>query len=491
LGFPLLLQTRFPIKMTKTTFAILLFVSTALSFAPQPSLAESGDSNLADGSSEPQKHINGENNEKVYWEFTGLKDFPYYPEEFQYHGGLNSMEQVIKNMEAQGIHIGHYISDDFVVGGVNLAQYEAAHPPFLLYEDFDIGSYLLDGTNENRWGWKDLLKIRNELERPSLSWYVDKVARKRWFAEKKDYPQPEVYYLHYKDELSETGLKEDERETILANLPTQHGFCAKPTHQSMTLGNWLVDIEPGRNENAAGARFTKQAKRLTASDPNGNHFDLRECADSLAEGLQREAMPIESWALRNVRPGIVVEELFSNHEDKSLPPHEFCMFVVWGKFYVGQWNEVGEDRYLDGFFYGDGNAAPGCPINELPDWVPWKELVSIAESLSEHKDMFRVDMFVGVPRYGKEGGDAELKIVVSESEIHPTTLFCNPFIAEDMARLWVAGYKIGNYETIPNDEVPHDYFNKQTLEAEATRRTAKTKIPPTPTSVLIEGDRVP
>jgi hypothetical protein len=70
-------------------------------------------------------------------------------------------------------------------------------------------------------------------------------------------------------------------------------------------------------------------------------------------------------------------------------------------------------------------------------------------------------------------------------------LFCNPFIAEDMARLWVAGYKIGNYETIPNDEVPPDYFNKQTLEAEATRRTAKTKIPPTPTSVLIEGDRVP
>jgi hypothetical protein len=437
--------------------------------------------------------MNGGNNKKLYWEFTGIDDFPYYVEEFQYHDSLNPMEQVIKKMEAEGIHIGQYISDDFVVGGVNLAQYEAEHPPFLLYEDFDIGSYLLDGTNENRWGWKDLLKIRNELERPSLSWYVDKVARKRWFAENKEYPQPEVYYLHYKDELSDTGLKEDERETILANLPTQHGFCAKPTHQSMTLGNWLVDIEPGRdnNDNTGGARFTKQAKRLTTSDHNGDQFDPRECADSLAEGLQREAMPIESWALRNVRPGIVVEELFSNHEDKSLPPHEFCMFVVWGKVYVGQWNEVGDDRYLAGFFYGDGSAAPGCSISDLPDWVPWKELVAIAESLSQHKDMFRVDMFVGVPRYDKDGGDAELKIVVSESEIHPTTIFCNPFIAEDMARLWIAGYKIGNYKTIPNNEVPHDYFNKYTLEAEATRRTTKTKMPPTPTSVTTKADYVP
>ena len=32
-----------------------------------------------------------------------------------------------------------------------------------------------------------------------------------------------------------------------------------------------------------------------------------------------------------------------------------CMFVVWGKFYVGQWNSVGDDRYLDGFFAANTN----------------------------------------------------------------------------------------------------------------------------------------
>lgn len=46
-------------------------------------------------------------------------------------------------------------------------------------------------------------------------------------------------------------------------------------------------------------------------------------------------------------------------------------------------------------------------------------------------------------------------------------MFCNPLIAEDMARIWVAGYKIGNYEVIENDEVPDDYASKHTEAAAA------------------------
>jgi len=42
-------------------------------------------------------------------------------------------------------------------------------------------------------------------------------------------------------------------------------------------------------------------------------------------------------------------------------------------------------------------------------------------------------------------------------------MFCSPFIAEEMARLWVAGYKIGNYEIIPNDQVPADFAVKKAL----------------------------
>jgi len=401
--------------------------------------------------------VSSDDDEHIYWEFTGIENFPYFPEEFEAsEKHLHPMDAVFEKMGKNGIHEGHFILNDFVVGGVNLANFGVEHPPFELYDNFDIGSYVINAPGIL--GWKQLLKIRNSLERPSLSWYVDKVARKRWFKEQDIYPQPQTFFAKYKDELSETGKKEDETSSILANLPTQHGFCAKPTHMSMTMGNWLVDIAPNRDgrEEDEKPKFTNRAQRLTTSD--GGHYDPKVCADSLAEGLQREATKIESWALKNVRPGIVIEELYSDANDRDLPPHEFCMFVIWGKVYAGQWNMVGEDRYMGGFFYRDGSAAPGCPIDQLPHWVPWAELVEIAENLSRHKDMFRVDMFVGVPRYSQE--NAGLKIAVSESEIHPTTMFCNPLIAEEMARLWVAGYRIGNYNTISNDEVPDDFYGK-------------------------------
>jgi hypothetical protein len=142
------------------------------------------------------------------------------------------------------------------------------------------------------------------------------------------------------------------------------------------------------------------------------------------------------------------------------------MFVVWGRVYAGVMNEVRDNRYLNGFFYRDGTPTPGCPYKaRIPEWVPWKELVGIAESLGANKDLFRVDMFLGVPRYSTDSDDnKKLQIAVSESEIHPTTIFCNPFIAEEMARLWKAGYKTGNYEIVPNTEVPIDYVQKKMLE---------------------------
>jgi len=475
----------------KFNICVLLAVSVALCSYPQPCLASTREFEVVIDTSgqiivgeERQSQTNGEkvsnstidgtdeidddaaydndeddneDDESTYREYTRVDSFPYYPEEFEGENDINPMDAVLERMAQKDIEVGQFIVEDFVVAGVNLGGYEVDFSPFLLYSDFDISSYIMD--ERTRLSWKELLLIRKGLERPTLSWYVDKVARKRWFAEQRVYPQPRIYFLQYKDELSETGKKEDERTTILENLPTQHGFCAKPTHMSMTMGNWLVDIEPNTadrgDELETDTKFTNRAMRLTSD----GRYDSEECADSLAEGLQREAVAIESWALKNVRPGIVIEELFSHHRDRSVPPHEFSMFVIWGKVHLGQWNYVDEERYFAGFFYRDGTAAPDCPASKLQDWIPWNELVEIAERLSEHKDMFRVDMFVGVPRYSQES--AKFRVVVSESEIHPTTMFCNPFIAEEMARLWIAGYKVGNYEVIPNDEVPVDFIVKK------------------------------
>lgn len=151
------------------------------------------------------------------------------------------------------------------------------------------------------------------------------------------------------------------------------------------MGNWLVDIDPNQPQNPT--KFSRVAKQLKADEV----FDPKACADSLAHGLHREAATIESYALKQVRPGFVVEELYTNHLDRSMPPHEFCLFTIWGKVYVGQWNSVDvNDRYLDGFIYRDGSPAKGCDWKDIvPDWVPWDEMVVIAESLSTGKDLFR------------------------------------------------------------------------------------------------------
>ncbi|KAL7553541.1 hypothetical protein ACHAWF_016825 [Thalassiosira exigua] len=136
------------------------------------------------------------------------------------------------------------------------------------------------------------------------------------------------------------------------------------------------------------------------------------------------------------------------------------MFVVWGELYVGQWNFVGNNRHHNGFFYKDGSSTPGCPYQQqIPSWVPWDELVELAETLGANKDMIRVDVFAGIPRY--RHGHSEVRIAASEAEIWPTTIFCNPFIADEMARLWVAGYTLGNYDVVPNSEVPPEYIERQ------------------------------
>ena len=117
--------------------------------------------------------------------------------------------------------------NDFNVNGINLASY-GKQPLFELYHDFDISS-LVHGNEE----WEELLSYRNGLTRPSLPFYVDKVARKRWLPTR-GYPQPKVHLLKYADELMESYSGQAEEDVILEALPKTGSFCAKPTHMSLT-----------------------------------------------------------------------------------------------------------------------------------------------------------------------------------------------------------------------------------------------------------------
>jgi hypothetical protein len=78
--------------------------------------------------------------------------------------------------------------------------------------------------------------------------------------------------------------------------------------------------------------------------------------------------------------------------------------------------------------------------------------------------MESIDMFVGIPRYAERG--SKIQIVINESEIHPTTIFCNKMVADEMARLWIAGYKVGNYKVVPDDFMSRSSLSAATASAE-------------------------
>lgn len=254
--------------------------------------------------------------------------------------------------------------------------------------------------------------------------------------------------------------------TILSYLPTGADYAAKPTHFSSLGGVGLVRHDKEKDV----TRFSGNGRELEQGALD--EVDVKEAvAATLAKHLHSEANQDggldfeESWALRNVQPGIVVEELFTHVDDGNVPPMEFNIFTIWGRVWIGQMNEVeGQNRYNTGFFYRNGTAAPqetGAP--KIPDYVDWPQLVGIAEWLGAHKDMFRTDIFVGVPSSArvetKQDRVKALRVAVSESEIYPTTIFWDKEVCDEGARLWIAGYKMGNYRTVENTEVPEDFLN--------------------------------
>jgi hypothetical protein len=364
----------------------------------------------------------------------------------------------------------------FEVGGVNLALYKQEaeqikvspeSDPFELYEDFNIADQITGEEN-----WADLITYRRLLERPSLSFYVDKVARKRWLPTM-GISQPHVFALKYTHELTDSGKSKDERRAIMKLLPSKADYAAKPTHMLSTNGVWLVK----HNTEDGITHFSNTAKEMTGDEA----FDARLLAKGVSKFLHQKANADlskddpESWVLRNVKPGIVIEQLFTDVENEDIPPLEFNIFTVWGKVWVAQMNVVDEDdedddrvfeRFYEGYVHRNGSmlidhSDPNYELSDtVPDWLDYAELVRIAENLGAHKDMFRTDIFVGVPagvlKAGatKEERMAAVQIVVSESEIYPTTTFPDENICEEGARLWIAGYKMGNHRIIPNTEVP-------------------------------------
>ena len=375
-------------------------------------------------------------------------------------------------------HPVNYSVTDFSVAGINLGYYgldshsnetfEVEDPmiaPFELYEDFDI-SFLIRGDEE----WDDLIAYRRILRRPSISFYGDKVAQKRWMNVMK-IPTPKSFALMYRSELTLRGDRRSEEKTIISLITNRTNYVIKPSHRSGAGGVWVVKYDKRKGENVVGYGT------MDITDD----YNTSEIAESLVRNLHRAADEGESWALQHVTPGMLIEERFTNfqtlgdREDDNQRATEFKVFMVWGKTVFVHWTR----DHGRGLVYRNGTVVKGVwsKRDSLPSWVDWDRVISMAENLGTHKDMFRVDIFAGVPADSpslREGATREeqvaaIQYVVSESAFLPTGHYRESGAMEEAARLWTAGYKIGNFRTVKNTQIPQAYKDTQMFSEEDAR----------------------
>lgn len=48
-------------------------------------------------------------------------------------------------------------------------------------------------------------------------------------------------------------------------------------------------------------------------------------------------------------------------------------------------------------------------------------------------------------------------------------VFVDKELPEEAARLWIAGYKMGNYKVVPNTEVPDEYLRTGKLSKDSSK----------------------
>ena len=388
-------------------------------------------------------------------------------------------------------------------GGINLAQFgfelTTNHPssawieePFGLYEDFDVSSFVEEmasgsspteeDTTENHDTSKnnnindknmkvyDLLQEHRHLEHPSLAFYIDKIAQKRYLqAHMIPIPSPIAY--KYKDEILEMRQEDNIRNLF----PNQTDFAVKPSYRNGYTK--LVEYDSEESKYAMGSSPHYASRKMDQD------YDPRSVANSLAHTLSHGAKVhrMDPWSIHYVTPGVIVEERMTSVFDPNQPPVQLNVYVIWGRVWMASWSNYGDDSNNDSseelsshaMVYRNGtivllpkDGQEQRMLREVPDWLPWGRVVQVSEGLAAHKDIYQVNLLVGVSAATARNHHSEqlsrderledLQVVVMDTRLDPAV---SKFpdrdgLVQEFGRLWLAGYHMGIYKTIPNTEVP-------------------------------------
>lgn len=387
-------------------------------------------------------------------------------------------------------------------GGVNLAQFgfelTTDHPstawieePFGLYTDFDVSSFVEEiasesspaamestdshdisrNTNINNKNLKvyDLLQEHRHLDHPSLAFYIDKIAQKRYL-QAHMVPVPSPIACKYKDEILEMSQEED----IQKLFPNQTDFAVKPSHRNGYTK--LVEYDPEAFKYSAGS----SPHYASQMDQDYNPSSI---ANTLTHTLDHGAKVhrMDPWSIHYVTPGVIVEERMTSVFDSNQPPVQLNVYVIWGRVWMASWsnyndddnNNSAEEPSNPAVVYRNGTVVVVLKdgdqqymLREVPDWLPWGRVVQVAEGLAAHKDIYQVNLLVGISaatarnhrteRLSRDERLDDLQVVVVDTRLDPvmSKLPDRDGLVQEFGRLWMAGYHMGIYKTVPNTEVP-------------------------------------
>lgn len=128
-----------------------------------------------------------------------------------------------------------------------------------------------------------------------------------------------------------------------------------------------------------------EIEQKSALEPKEETIELSTVIDNIMQANKERCAPREAWALRNCRPGILIEELLDFDLDLRV-------MTLWGKFHGIR--IMGEEKIWidkDGRLLNDTESA-----EEIMQWLE-PHLISIkttSERLAQSTDMLRVDFFV-------------------------------------------------------------------------------------------------
>jgi hypothetical protein len=204
----------------------------------------------------------------------------------------------------------------------------------------------------------------------------------------------------------------------------------------------------------------------TAMEEN-NDFTTREIVKDLATSLDKVMTMCgsrpESIALQNVKPGIMVDERFTSlHGDDDRGCMELKVHAIWGRAWMVYWR--GGVDGVQRFFNRNCNQLlwEGKSTLFQSGWIGNESLLLVS-TWERTKICFALTcLSVSLRR----STTPQEEVLTSSPPCDmlflkqkSTPIRGTERVFDEGGRLWLAGYRIGNYKTIPDSEVPSAFMS--------------------------------